>query len=207
MSQPILAFWVDTETTGVDVEKGIDLVELSYIVTELWDNYPIIDHPLATGTFLVCEDFDFESYAEQMHKENGLLDDLERARNGMPLSNPDVRVVYSHQELDDILCKIMQVLLAREYTFGYSEQQTRFKAAGSNVSYDLGVLKRNLPNSMKFLSYNGLDVSSTRTLVQTQPKFADLPKWKSPEQIAHRAQDDIHDHLAEMRYYVAAMTA
>lgn len=196
-----LALWVDTETTGIDFETGVSLIELSYVVTRMNDHFEELRHPLASGTFLYHGDFDFEPYAEKMHQKNGLIEDLNKLSRGETLSNPDSRVVSELSDLDEVMTSIARIILEQE-----TDGETRFKMAGSNPAYDHRVLETNLPGLMKHLSYNYLDVSALRTFVQSQSVFDDLPVWKSPEEVAHRAQDDIQDHIAEARYYSRHMS-
>lgn len=166
--------WVDCEMTGLDL--GADaLVEIACVVTDA-DLQPLDD-----GIDLVIRPpqpalAQMSDFVTAMHRESGLL----------PLIDGGVEVAQAEAAV-------------LEYVQRHVPEARKAPLAGSSVYVDRGFLARDMPHLDAHLHYRVVDVSSIKELVRRwYPKVY----YQSPEKTGnHRALGDIHDSIAELRYY------
>lgn len=184
MSARTLLFWVDLESTGLDVRKGHGLLlEFATVVTdlqlnELWSDGGLIPHKM--------EDIDrlLQDKAREMHEANGLLEEMR--------SIQDTQWCYGEEAV-----KFTEdQLIARLNTYA-SQEPTIFIIAGSSISFDRAALKEHMPRLEKMLHYRQLDVSVYKV------GFPHI--FGEGTSTAHRAMADIRESIkkhAKMRKIV-----
>ncbi len=128
--------WIDTETTGLDPEKGL-LLEVAIVVTTpqlivvdgaTW----VIKHDLS-AVWDLCDD-----YVRKMHEANGLFAELE---DGKPI---------------EVVRKEALEFLTR------TRVPQRSPMCGSTVSFDRAWLKRHMSELAAWFNHRHLDVSSEK---------------------------------------------
>jgi oligoribonuclease len=175
---PAPLVWVDCEMTGLDL--GADaLVEIACIVTDA-DLEPLDD-----GVSLVIRPpqpalDQMSDFVTGMHRESGLLPLIP---GGVGVGDAEAAVL--------------------DYVRRHVPDARKAPLAGSSVYVDRGFLARDMPGLDDHLHYRVVDVSSIKELVRRwYPKVY----FQSPEKTGnHRALGDIHDSIAELRYYRSAI--
>lgn len=172
--------WVDLEATGDQPEDV--LLEAACVVT---------DYQLRTlGEATVVIDpkpFDWMKRLEanervmDMHIRSGLVGDL--------LANKGVNLPGAEAEL---------IALLEDY--GKPHQ---FQLAGRGVSwFDRGLLKDHMPTFEGWFVRPTMDIGETRRFLKRVCRRDDLLYDTDDEhRLSHRGLADIHEHIAETRYY------
>lgn len=187
--------WVDLETTGL--HEDCEILEVGMVVTDR-DLEPVaafhafIHHDLST---LLMSDG-----AWQMHRNNGLWDELVRRRDerwmwecsvtfggrsipGMRLARGSYDRGFLTQTIDDFV---------KEHALGCP-------LAGSTVSFDRRHMTRYWPRAVSMLHYRNVDVSSIRELLRRfRPDVALRPKSDK-----HRSLDDLDVSIDVARVFRA----
>jgi oligoribonuclease len=168
--------WVDLEMTGLEPGRHA-IVEIATLITdgEL--------RVLAEGPSLVIHQPEevlsqMDDYVRQMHTRSGLLD----------------KIRASTVSLAD----------AEEATAAFVERHAergQSVLAGNSVWKDREFLSRSMPRVLSLLHYRILDVSTVKELARRWSPAALYDKKKE----RHRALDDIHESLDELRHYRATM--
>ncbi len=160
--------------TGLDLAVDA-LVEIACVVTDAELK------PLDDGISLVIRPpqqalDQMSDFVTGMHRESGLL----------PLIAGGVGV-------DEAQAAVLQ------YVQQHVPEARKAPLAGSSVYVDRGFLARDMPGLDAYLHYRVVDVSSIKELVRRwYPKVY----FQSPEKTGnHRALGDVHDSIAELRYY------
>lgn len=182
--------WVDTETTGLDAERG-DLLEVALVVTD--DNLAevaaksVIVQPI-TPLSLDAWVKSLDSCIQEMHGRNRLLDEIVSGRG-----------MCCHEAEDVILAWVKDV--AKIAWFDLAQTPL----AGSTVGFDRTWLRRHMPMLESLFSYRSIDVSSfTEVAKRWSPAiYEGRPKVK-PEGVAHRALSDVRESINYLRYYRAS---
>ena len=76
-------------------------------------------------------------------------------------------------------------------------RQGKSPLCGNSIGQDRRFLFRHMPTLESFLHYRSVDVSSIKELVRRWYPGLSAPPKKS----THRALDDIHESIAELRFY------
>lgn len=187
--------WIDLETTGLDAKKD-HIIEVGFCVTDN-EYLPIdgIDNIVSSSLIfpnhhIMTQLNSSENQdALKIHRDSGLLADLISAGDGKLYSE-----VLSHTE-----GRIINLL---DLASNYIEITDRHKwtIAGSGIHFDLEFIRLHLPVLYQRLGYRRMDVSTIRT-------FFNVLGVKAYETgtsgTAHRAANDIKDHLNEVRAYTA----
>lgn len=172
--------WCDVETTGLDPAGG-HLLEVAMVVTEeeltVVDSIDVVIH--ADNDALAVMD----DYVRRMHTDNGLLDEVR-------VSDLDLRA--AELALHDFLSR----------TVPSFDRERRFGAplAGNNIKFDRSWLAEHLPRVVERLHYRDICVSSMAEIMRRF--FPDLWLDAPRKRRAHRAMDDIHESIKEMRHYL-----
>jgi len=182
--------WTDTETTGLDPERG-DLLEVALVVTD--DNLvevaatSFVVQPFMPLGFAYWQEH-LDPFIQDMHGKNGLLDAIERGE-GVGL-----------QEAVTLLFAWARTLDQRPYVGCFDLKKTPL--AGSTVGFDRAWLRRHMPMLESLFSYRSIDVSSlTEIAKRWSPTIYEGRLKAKPEEIAHRALADVRESIAYLRYY------
>lgn len=167
MSRTVLV-WVDLETTGLDKENG-RILEYAVVLTDLELN------ELASLSSIIPQHVGFarimmDDYVTDMHKENGLLAELE-----------DVEGERDCIQYSDSIELHAEKILA--LTALVATDNTIFVIAGSTIGFDKGWIEEDMPKLFKALHYRQLDVSGYKV------GFPEL--FGTATSSAHRAMGDI----------------
>ncbi len=166
--------WMDLEMTGLDPERE-RIIEIAALITDAELNV------VAEGPNLVVHQAEnvlsqMDDWNKKHHGESGLL---ERVRAS----------TLSEQDADEQVARFL------------TEHTSKRKAplAGNSIHQDRRFLQRYMPKIDGWLHYRLVDVSTVKELaLRWYPKeYEARPNKKG----AHRALDDIHESLAELRYY------
>lgn len=171
--------WIDTETTGLDVNTDY-LLEVACIITDgelnqLDDGvfHSVVYWP-KHGMEMVRDNS--ATVVQEMHAKTGLWDKVTDAKIARPL-----RVI--DYELLEFLKK-----------HGASGVMP---IAGNSVAFDARFMKRWLPLSFEHLHYHMIDVSSVAELAKRwYPEFPKLQKHND-----HTALVDIAESIRELKHY------
>lgn len=179
MSHPNLLLWLDLETTGLTLEDSI--VEVGCVLTTRsapWaeiTSYSAVVRPPGEWEAALPD------AVAEMHTATGLLDDVRVS---------DYTIEQAERDIIE--------MLRNHGTPG------EFILAGSGIGhFDDWMIRAKMPDLDGWLHYKHFDVSSVReglymagrrSLVASGSTFGPTAK-------AHRALDDIRDHLAEWRVY------
>lgn len=174
----IIAF-CDLETTGVDKDKD-DIIEVGLAIYT-WPEFvevgalSLVIQPTPEG----LERMKGKDVVREMHKVNGLLDEIERGEGAPDYASADA-------ELDEFLSR-----------FG-TRGSPHIPLGGSGIShFDRPFIKRNLPLFDARLSHWMYDVGVMRRMfLLAGARYAD-DSGKT-----HRALDDARVHAEEFRFYM-----
>lgn len=169
--------WIDLETTGLDAEKG-QILEIACIVTDnkLNQEYSF-DSVVRPNPRMPLE---MDNFVKNMHTENGLLDELERA---------DQNAYHVGVALANVL-----------KSFNNGNPKEILMCGNSIASLDIPFLRKHMPAVMDQLHYRTIDITAVRLGLEL------LMDEKIPVQKrkGHRALDDVREciqEFQEMRNY------
>jgi oligoribonuclease len=165
--------WMDLEMTGLDPESCF-ILEVGALVTRA-DLEPLSEGlclPIAQPEEVLRS---MDPWSLRQHTKSGLL---ARVREfGVP----------AHKAEDRLLRVIRRFCYKRKAPL-----------CGNSVCQDRRFLIKYMPRVENHLHYRHIDVSSIKELVHRwYPLELNFPEKKH----AHRALDDIHESIAELRYY------
>lgn len=170
--------WVDCEMTGLDLGRDA-LVEIACVVTDA-------DlQPLDEGVSMVIRPpqdalEQMSAFVTEMHRASGLLPLIP---SGMDVADAEAAVLA--------------------YVQRHVPEARKAPLAGSSVHVDRGFLARDMPLFDGHLHYRIVDVSSLKELVR---RWYPRVYFNAPEKTGnHRALGDVHDSIAELRYYRGAV--
>lgn len=189
--------WVDTETTGLDPERG-SLLEVAFVVTT--DRLEEIAY-----TSALVEPFDYDDIVTKldpavraMHEKNGLLREVEA------LGGEGCGATAVATRLIRWLINVVDLYVASGgyVDAGGSEPGEILKGtplAGSTVGFDRAWLRRHMPSLEALFSYRSIDVSSFTEIAKrwSPAVYEGRPKTV----IAHRALTDVRESINYLRYY------
>ena len=167
--------WIDLEMTGLDPLRHV-IVEIAVLLTD--DDLEVI----AEGPSLILHAdeeqlSDMEDVVAEMHAGNGLIELIRR----------------SEVSVAEATAQTMAFLQAH-----ISEPGT-VPLCGNSIGTDRQFLARHMSEVDQFLHYRCVDVSTVKELCRRwHPEAFEQRPEKAD---AHRALDDIHESIAELRYY------
>ncbi|MDQ3797047.1 MAG: oligoribonuclease [Pseudomonadota bacterium] len=165
--------WIDLEMTGLDVERD-RIIEIATVITDKHLNV------IAEGPVLAIRQghaylAQMDDWNTKQHTKSGLLERVKLSR------------------IDEGEAEIMTLAFLRHYIApGVSPM------CGNSVCQDRRFLARAMPALEGYFHYRNLDVSTLKELARRwAPEIA---KGFSKDS-THQALDDIHNSIAELRYY------
>ncbi|MBI0299296.1 oligoribonuclease [Streptomyces sp. PRKS01-29] len=170
--------WIDCEMTGLSLANDA-LIEVAALVTDSELNI------LGDGVDIVVRPpaealVTMVEVVREMHTTSGLLAELE---GGTTLEDAQ----------DQVLAYI------REHV----PEAGKAPLCGNSVGTDRGFLLRDMPTLESYLHYRIVDVSSIKELAR---RWYPRAYFNSPKKNGnHRALADIHESIAELRYYREAI--
>ena len=165
--------WIDCEMTGLDPDRNV-LIEIAVIIT----NYDL--EILARGPVLAIRQNKaklamMDAWNRRTHKQSGLLDRIES--EGVRLAEAEEQVL--------------------KFVKRYCYKKTA-PLCGNSIGQDKRFIAKYMPRLEEFLHYKVIDVSSIKLLAKEWygGKYEPPPKLE-----LHRAQSDIEESIAELRYF------
>ena len=164
--------WIDLEMTGLNTSRDY-IIEIATIVTD--DRLNIIAQGPVIAIYQPPKILDkMDEWNSSQHRKSGLLN----------------RVSTSSYSVLDAERKTL-VFLEKFVTAGKSPM------CGSSICQDRRFMYRLMPKLEQYFHYRNLDVSSLKEMIlRWYPKGPTFEKNS-----AHRALDDIHDSIAELKFY------
>ncbi|WP_063732634.1 oligoribonuclease [Streptomyces sp. RTd22] len=170
--------WIDCEMTGLSLSDDA-LIEVAALVTDSELNI------LGDGVDIVVRPpaeslTTMPEVVREMHTASGLLAELD---GGTTLADAEAQVLaYIREHVPDA---------------------GKAPLCGNSVSTDRGFLLRDMPTLEAYLHYRIVDVSSIKELAR---RWYPRAYFNSPKKNGnHRALADIHESIAELRYYREAV--
>ncbi|WP_030841744.1 oligoribonuclease [Streptomyces hygroscopicus] len=170
--------WIDCEMTGLSLANDA-LIEVAALVTDSELNI------LGDGVDIVVRPpaealVTMDEVVRTMHTTSGLLAELE---GGTTLEDAQEQVLA--------------------YVREHVPEAGKAPLCGNSVSTDRGFLLRDMPTLESYLHYRIVDVSSIKELAR---RWYPRAYFNSPKKNGnHRALADIHESIAELRYYREAI--
>jgi oligoribonuclease len=180
--------FVDIETTGLDAERD-HILEVGLATVN--DVFQIIDEE---SWFVVERGWRAKlasnSVVWDMHAKSGLIADLEEADKLIG------RTATNKFSPSEVSWNILQWVNRRL-------EGKKLPMAGSSVHFDRAFLTEDLINVAHLFSHRNIDVSSIKELVKIwYPEIAaDREASRPKSEAKHRALDDIHDSIEELKFY------
>ncbi len=165
--------WIDLEMTGLDTVNDT-IIEIATLVTDKDLN------TLAEGPILAIHQPDevldgMDEWNTRQHGQSGLID---RVR---------------HSQVSAAQAQQLTVDFLRDWV-----PRGKSPMSGNSICQDRRFMAREMPDLESYFHYRNLDVSSIKELIV---------RWR-PELLkgfnkrgSHLAMDDIHDSIAELKYY------
>jgi oligoribonuclease len=193
--------WVDTETTGLDPERG-ELLEVALVVTsddlvEVMSTSLVVQPIAPLGLQAWREHLD--PFIQEMHGKNGLLDEI-MAGNGVPRDEAESRLIEFVNQAANYTQAHM--LLVRQFTSQTAAPiLKKTPLTGSTVGFDRAWLKKHMSTLEAMFSYRSIDVSS---LTELAARWSPAAYEGRPNAVgAHRALPDVRESIDYLRYYRA----
>ncbi len=163
--------WIDLEMTGLDTQCD-RIIELATVVTDGQLNV------LAEGPVVAIHQPEpilatMDDWNTRQHTGSGLL---ERVR---------------HSPFDEREAERQTLAFLRQHV-----PENRSPMCGNSICQDRRFLARCMPRLEAYFHYRNLDVSTLKELVRRW-----YPHLKFNKESSHLALDDIHDSIAELRFY------
>jgi oligoribonuclease len=165
--------WIDLEMTGLDTDKDY-IIEIATIVTDSELNI------LAEGPSLA------------IHQTDTILDGMDawntKQHHGSGLTNRVRLSTVTEAEAEQRTLEFVSQYVAPQ----------KSPMCGSSICQDRRFMYRCMPKLEQYFHYRNLDVSTVKELaLRWHPTLPKGFKKKS----RHLALNDIHDSIAELRYY------
>tara|TARA_R110000787_G_scaffold75748_5_gene167575 strand:+ start:79 stop:621 length:543 start_codon:yes stop_codon:yes gene_type:complete len=165
--------WIDLEMTGLDTVNDT-IIEIATLVTDKDLN------TLAEGPILAIHQPDevldgMDEWNTRQHGQSGLID---RVR---------------HSQVSAAQAQQLTVDFLRDWV-----PRGKSPMSGNSICQDRRFMAREMPDLESYFHYRNLDVSSIKELiVRWRPELLKGFNKKG----SHLAMDDIHDSIAELKYY------
>lgn len=171
--------WLDLEMTGLDTRRDA-IVEIAALVTTdklepVDDGIDVVVHQPAEVLAAMDEK------VRSMHAKSGLLAAIEASK----------------VSLDEAGARVL------EYVRTHVPEPGTAPLCGNSIGVDRRFLDAYLPELDRQLHYRSIDVSSLKELCRRW--YPEVYRKRPSKTEAHRALADIHESIAELRYYREAM--
>ena len=164
--------WIDLEMTGVEPEHHV-ILEIATLVTD--DELELVaEGPCLAINYPETVLSEMDEWSRTHHHASGLMD----------------RVRTSPFDCGQAEQKTLDFLRVH-----CRERQSPL--CGNSIWQDRRFLARYMPTLHEFFHYRTVDVSSIKELVRRW--YPSLPPFRKEK--AHLARTDIHESIAELRYY------
>jgi len=167
--------WIDLEMTGLDPQRHV-IVEIATLLTD--DSLEVI----AEGPDLIlhasaAELAAMDDAVAEMHAESGLTDLIRESR---------ISAAEATAQTMDFLA-------------AHIAEPGTVPLCGNSIGTDRQFLARHMADIHRFLHYRNVDVSTVKELCRRwhPDVFAKAPEKSK----THRALDDIHESITELRHY------
>lgn len=167
--------WVDLEMTGLDPEKDA-ILEVAAIATD-WDFNEL-------GTYQGVIQADEMTLEERLEANAVFWDANPVVRDGLVGQNSDGKTIETIE--DELLAFIGE----------HFSSDRPVLLAGNSIHMDRRFIERQWPRLNAKLHYRMLDVSAWKVV------FEGKLKTKFMKTEAHRALDDIHGSIEELKFYL-----
>jgi oligoribonuclease len=165
--------WIDLEMTGLDPDKD-RIIEIATIVTDSFLSI-VAEGPVIAVTQSRAVLDSMDDWNLETHTGSGLLDRVRESKCGEA----------------DAAMRTLE-FLDEHVTPGTSPM------CGNSICQDRRFLYRWMPDLERFFHYRNLDVSSVKELcMRWAPRVAE----RLDKRATHRALQDIHDSIDELRFY------
>lgn len=164
--------WLDLEMTGLDVNKEV-IIERAAIVTDINLN------PLES----------YEQVVQQSQLHLNAMDDWNKQHHGKSGLTAKVPFGRAPHIVEEDLLK----LIDRHWV---QEEDRRAIICGNSIAQDRTFITKYWPSLEKELHYRMLDVSSWKII------FFQKLNVKFDKSEKHRALDDIHESINELKHYM-----
>ena len=165
--------WIDLEMTGLDPEAE-RIIEIATVVTD------VSLAVLAEGPEIVIH---------QTAEALAAMDEWNTRQHGR--SGLTGRVIASTWTEEEAQARTLE-FLQRYVPPGASPM------CGNSICLDRRFLHRYMPELERFFHYRNLDVSTLKELCQ---RWAPEKARRLSKQSGHRALQDVHDSISELRFY------
>ena len=171
--------WLDLEMTGLDLTRHT-IVEIAVLVTDadlvsLDEGLDIVVHQ-PPEMLAAMDDF-----VRNMHTKSALLPAIEAST--VPLADAGAQ--------------------ALAYVRSHVPKPMTAPLCGNSIGVDRRFLDKYLPELDAYVHYRNIDVSSLKELCRRW--YPDVYKKRPSKREVHRALDDVHESIAELRYYREAL--
>ncbi len=178
-AHPHPLIWIDLEMTGLDPERDVIIEIASIVTTGRLDD--VVEGP---SIVLAATDEQLAGMSDvvrEMHAASGLTDEVRTATATVAeAERATLRFIRRH----------------------VSAPMTA-PLAGNSVHADRAFLAKYMPKLAAFLHYRNMDVSTLKEVVRRWRP--DLLPGRPEKQAVPRAMADLHESIAELRYYVEAL--
>ena len=166
--------WMDMEMTGLDLSRDV-ILEVATVITD--EKLSVLDKTPNMVIYQPPEALDeMDEWNVQHHTESGLLEQV--AQSEISLAEAEAVTL-------DMLSKHIE--------------QRSAPLCGNSIWQDRRFLCKYMPTLEGFLHYRVVDVSSIKELARIW--HPELLSQAKPKQNNHRAEEDIFESIAELKYY------
>jgi oligoribonuclease len=173
MTEASNLIWIDLEMTGLDPDFD-RIIEIATVVTDPQLNV------IAEGAVFVIH---------QSEHLLSVLDEWNIAHHG------------SSGLLDKVRSSTVTAVEAEQQTLAFLQRHVaagQSPMCGNSIGLDRRFLYRYMPSLERFFHYRSIDVSTIKELARC---WAPTMLANVDKQSSHRAINDIHDSIEELRYY------
>lgn len=175
--KPTKLLWVDLEMTGLDTDTEV-ITEVAILVSDFKFN---IEHEYEAVVYYSEEDLQERFDAEEQGFWNSMPEERDKLKKACAASK------FSLEKIEKDLIKICKKLFPKDEPI---------IIAGNSIRADREFIEKYMPNLTKLLHYRMFDVSGFKVWIEGNGH-----EGRKKEE-RHRALYDIHESMAELKYYL-----